>query len=237
MKYRTRTYYTDAQKAVMWERRKQGWTLHQIAQLFDRAHTSVQGIWSNWWHQTTATKRAATAMTLAEREDISRAMAKGQSIRSIARKAWASCIDSQSRAQPQRRASGLPRQQSRHRRLGQRFAQCCKLAKDRAFAQIATDKLRLLWSPSESPGGSTSISVQQELSRVAQDHLSKSVHSGARSLEEGTPATPEAYARHRSVSAPQQKRASMARSSVRCRSASALHQSRIALCQVTGRAI
>jgi len=38
MKYRTRTYYTDAQKAVMWESWKQGWTLHQIAHLFNRAH-------------------------------------------------------------------------------------------------------------------------------------------------------------------------------------------------------
>jgi hypothetical protein len=36
MKYRTRTYYTEAQKAVMWERWSQGWTLHQIAHLFDR---------------------------------------------------------------------------------------------------------------------------------------------------------------------------------------------------------
>ena len=44
MKYRTRTYYTDSQKALMWDRWKQGWTLHQIAQLFNRAHTSVQGI-------------------------------------------------------------------------------------------------------------------------------------------------------------------------------------------------
>jgi hypothetical protein len=44
MKYRTRTYYTDSQKALMWERWKQGWTLHQIGKLFDRAHTSVQGI-------------------------------------------------------------------------------------------------------------------------------------------------------------------------------------------------
>ena len=44
MKYRTRTYYTETQKAVMWERCRQGWTLHQIAHLFDRAHTSVQGI-------------------------------------------------------------------------------------------------------------------------------------------------------------------------------------------------
>ena len=51
MKYRTRTYYTDSQKALMWERWKQGWTLHQIAKLFDRAHASVQGILAAlWWH-------------------------------------------------------------------------------------------------------------------------------------------------------------------------------------------
>lgn len=44
MKYRTRTYYTDGQKALMWERWRQGWTLHQIAHLFNRAHTSVRGV-------------------------------------------------------------------------------------------------------------------------------------------------------------------------------------------------
>lgn len=41
MKYRTRTYYTDSQKALMWERWKAGWALHQIGQLFD-SHTSIQ---------------------------------------------------------------------------------------------------------------------------------------------------------------------------------------------------
>jgi hypothetical protein len=30
IKYRTRTYYTDVQKALMWERWKKGWTLHQM---------------------------------------------------------------------------------------------------------------------------------------------------------------------------------------------------------------
>jgi hypothetical protein len=44
MKYRARTYYTDSQKALMWERWKEGRTLHQIGKPFDRAHTSVQGI-------------------------------------------------------------------------------------------------------------------------------------------------------------------------------------------------
>jgi hypothetical protein len=46
MKYRTRTYHTDVQKALMWEPWKQGCALHQIAKLFDRGHTSVQGILS-----------------------------------------------------------------------------------------------------------------------------------------------------------------------------------------------
>ena len=85
MKYRTRTYYSDAQKAVMWQRWKQGWTLHQIAQLFNRAHTSVQGIFAKTGgFRPPVRTRAATALTLAEREEISRAMAEGHSVRSIA---------------------------------------------------------------------------------------------------------------------------------------------------------
>jgi hypothetical protein len=55
MKYRTRTYYTDAQKALMWERWKQGWTLHQIAKLFDRPHTAVQGILGAVWRHPSST--------------------------------------------------------------------------------------------------------------------------------------------------------------------------------------
>jgi len=42
MPRRPRTYYTDTQKALMWERWKKGETLHQIAKLFDRPHTSIR---------------------------------------------------------------------------------------------------------------------------------------------------------------------------------------------------
>ena len=85
MKYRTRTYYTDAQKALMWERWKEGWTLHQIAQLFNRSHTSVQGILSRTGGFRPPVRcRCATVLTLAEREEISRAVMNCQSIRSIA---------------------------------------------------------------------------------------------------------------------------------------------------------
>ena len=41
MKQRPRIYYSDSQKALMWERWKQGWTLHEIGKLFDRTHTSA----------------------------------------------------------------------------------------------------------------------------------------------------------------------------------------------------
>ncbi len=44
MKRRNRIYYTESQKAIMWERWRKGDSLQQIAQLFDRNHSSVQRI-------------------------------------------------------------------------------------------------------------------------------------------------------------------------------------------------
>ncbi len=43
MKYRKRIYYTEAQKALMWDRWQQGDSLHTIARLFDRHHGSIRG--------------------------------------------------------------------------------------------------------------------------------------------------------------------------------------------------
>ena len=39
---RPRTHYTESQKALMWERWQKGESLQQIAQLFDRNHSSIQ---------------------------------------------------------------------------------------------------------------------------------------------------------------------------------------------------
>ena len=44
MKYRTRIQYTETDKALMWERWRQGESLQAIAQLFDRNHSTVGGI-------------------------------------------------------------------------------------------------------------------------------------------------------------------------------------------------
>ena len=85
MKRRTRIRYTDSQKAVMWDRWQQGESLHQIARLFDRHHSSVRGILAETGGIRPATRRRSPrTLSLAEREEISRALVAGHSIRSIA---------------------------------------------------------------------------------------------------------------------------------------------------------
>jgi len=70
----------------MWERWQKGDSLQQIAQLFDRNHSTVQGILSRTGGiRPTPRRRSRLALTLAEREEISRAVVTGQSIRSVAR--------------------------------------------------------------------------------------------------------------------------------------------------------
>jgi hypothetical protein len=41
MKQRPRNYYSDTQKALMWDRWQKGDSMHAIARLFDRGHGSV----------------------------------------------------------------------------------------------------------------------------------------------------------------------------------------------------
>src|ERR1700681_1725173 len=83
MKQRPRIYYTESQKAVMWERWRKGESLQQIAQLFDRSHSSIQGILAETGGIRPAQRRRSRlALALAEREEISRALASGHSLRS-----------------------------------------------------------------------------------------------------------------------------------------------------------
>ena len=154
MNYRTRTYYTDSQKALMWERWKDGWTLHEIGHLFDRRHTSIQGILSRTGGiRPPERRRSLAALSLDEREEISRALVTGESIRSIA-------------ARLGRAPSTVSRELKRNGgQEGYRATQAdsaawdralrpkrCKLAENRALARVVADKLRLLWSPEQIAG-------------------------------------------------------------------------------------
>ena len=73
MKQRTRIYYTQEQKDLMWDRWKKGDTLNTIGRLFDRGHSSIQRILlETGGMRPPLRKRSRIALTLAEREEISR---------------------------------------------------------------------------------------------------------------------------------------------------------------------
>ena len=73
MKYRTRTYYSAEQKAEMWDRWQRGESMNSIARLFDREHSSVQGILSTTGGiRPRERRRSRHVLTLVEREEISR---------------------------------------------------------------------------------------------------------------------------------------------------------------------
>lgn len=75
MKQRRRIYYTESQKAQMWDRWRKGESLQKIAQLFDRNHSSVQRILAETGGIRPPPRcRSRLALTLAEREEISRSV-------------------------------------------------------------------------------------------------------------------------------------------------------------------
>lgn len=154
MKRRPRIYYTESQKALMWERWRKGDSLQQIAQLFDRNHSSVERILAETGGiQPAQRHRSRLALTLAEREDISRSVVTGQSIRSIATSLG-------------RAPSTISREINRNG--GQEYYRAsqadqaawdracrpkiCKLAENRTLAHIVANKLQSLWSPEQIAG-------------------------------------------------------------------------------------
>ncbi len=80
-------YYTPEPKALIWDRYKQGDSLHDIAKMFDRYHSSIMPtIYQTGGFRPPIRKRRASSLTLNEREEISRGLATNQSIREIAKR-------------------------------------------------------------------------------------------------------------------------------------------------------
>lgn len=154
MNQRPRIYYSASQKALMWERWRQGWTLHQIGQLFDRPHTSIQNILSKTGGiRPPEPSRSATALTLVERGEISRALVMGESMRSVAVRLGRS----PSTISREIRRNGGPERYRASRADEAAWERAprpkrCKLARNRALAGVVSQMLRMRWSPEQIAG-------------------------------------------------------------------------------------
>jgi IS30 family transposase len=154
MKQRPRIYYSESQKAQMWDRWQKGESLHSIARLFDRYHTSIQGILAKTGGiRPPQRRRSRLALSLSEREEISRGVASGRSLRSIA----ASLGRSPSTVSREIRRNGGRRcyraskaDQAAWERA--RRPKACRLVDNRALAHIVARKLQMAWSPEQIAG-------------------------------------------------------------------------------------
>lgn len=86
MAYRTRIFFTDKQKADIWDRWQRGESMSSIGRVFDRASSSIYPLLSRTGGiRPPDRKRSRLALTLVEREEISRGLASKLSLRAIAR--------------------------------------------------------------------------------------------------------------------------------------------------------
>lgn len=182
MKYRTRTNYSESQKALMWERWQKGDSLQQIAQLFDRNHSTVQGILSRTGGiRPTPRRRSRLALTLAEREEISRAVVTGQSIRSVARQ-LGRAPSTISRELQRNGGQQCYRASQADQMAWDRSCRpkSCKLVENRALAHIVADKLRLQWSPEQIAGWLKRTYPDDANSLVSHETIYRSLYIQAR---------------------------------------------------------
>jgi len=154
MKQRPRIYYTESQRALMWDRWQKGESLQKIALLFDRNHSSIQKILAQTGGIRPAQRcRSRLALTLAEREEISRAVVAGYSIRSIAT-SLDRAPSTISREIRRNGGQGCYRASQADQAAWDRACRpkTCKLAEHRMLACKVAQKLQRQWSPEQIAG-------------------------------------------------------------------------------------
>lgn len=182
MKQRRRIYYTDSQKALMWERWRKGESLQQIAQLFDRNHSSVQRILAETGGiQPKQRRRSSLALTLAEREEISRSVVAGDSIRAIANRLGRA---PSTISRELKRNGGMQGYRANNAdQLAWERAhrpQICKLVRNRELAQVVASKLRLQWSPEQIAGWLKHVYAVNRDYQVSHETIYRSLYIQAR---------------------------------------------------------
>ena len=154
MKYRKRRYFTESDKVLMWDRWQKGESLNSIARLFETSHSAISGVFSKTGGvRPPERQRSRVALTLAEREEISRGVAAGQSLRTIA--AMLGRAPSTISREINRNGGRQPYRANKAEQAAWDRAhrpKTCKLAKNRALALIVAEKLQLEWSPRQIAG-------------------------------------------------------------------------------------
>ena len=177
-----RVRLSGLQRSDLWRRWKAGQSLHQIGRVFGKSHVSIQLILSQHGGIVPAARRRSLlTLTLAEREDISRGIASGSSIRAIA-KGLERAVSTVSRevarhgGRPQYGASEAD-QQAWESALRPKL---CLLAIHGKLQKIVASKLVLDWSPQQISGWLKTQYPDDESMRVSHETIYRSLFIQAR---------------------------------------------------------
>jgi len=184
MKHRTRIYYSAEQRADIWNRWERGESMSSIGRLFERQSSSIYSILEpNGGIRPPSRTRSRFALSLSEREEISRGLASHQSIRSIALRL-------------ERPPSTISREIHRNEGYdGYRASLAdqaawdrayrpkrCKLARHRSLAKVVAAKLNQQWSPQQIAGWLKRTYPDSEQARVSHETIYRSLYIQARGV-------------------------------------------------------
>ena len=172
------------QRIDMWGRWKAGQSLHEIGRAFGKDHVSIQFMLSQHGGIVPAARRRSlVTLTLAEREDISRGIASGSSIREIA-KGLERAVSTVSREVARHGGQPLYRaNQADHQAWESALRpKACLLAIHVKLQKIVAGKLILDWSPEQISGWLKIQYPQDESMLVSHETIYRSLFIQARGV-------------------------------------------------------
>ncbi|WP_375283021.1 IS30 family transposase [Sphingobium yanoikuyae] len=184
MKQRRRIYYTASQRAEIWDRWQRGESMSSIGRRFDRASSSVFSVIAPTGGIRPADrKRGSRALSLAEREEISRGLSVSEPLRAIARRLGRA---PSTISREVRRNGGIARyratasdQAAWDRALRPKP---CKLACSQPLARAVSAKLRRKWSPEQIAGWLRRSFPKEPHRQVSHETIYRSLYIQARGV-------------------------------------------------------
>ena len=184
MKYRRRIYYSASQRAEIWDRWQRGESMSSIGRVFDRQSSSVFSVISpTGGIRPPDRKRGNLALSLAEREEISRGLSVNYSLRAIARQLGRvpSTVSREVRRNGGRSAyrATASDQAAWDRALRPKH---CKLACHPSLSRTVSAKLRRKWSPEQIAGWLKRAFPGETHKQVSHETIYRSLYIQARGV-------------------------------------------------------
>ena len=176
--------FSAIEKSDIWRRWKAGQSLHEIGRAFDKPPSCIRCLLlPRGGIPPAARRRSRLALTLAEREDISRGMACGSPLREIARRLdrAASTVSREVThhgGRPAYRAHDADQQAWKAALRPKR----CLLAANRKLRDVIAGKLLLDWSPKQISGWLKTQYPDDESMRVSHETIYRSLFIQARGV-------------------------------------------------------